>query len=125
MIRSLDRHIKDDILFTYLDTSLDVSQPLTSTTNPLEGGINAPLKAFLYAHRGWPEHHMLTAINYWLHTRSINPQPLETFINNTHPIKTTPTPKPDPDTPPEIDNTINQEHPWEDGLNIQKSWGRH
>ncbi|RTE47637.1 IS1249 family transposase [Actinobaculum sp. 352] len=44
IVHSLDRYIKDGVLFTFLDPDLDVSDPLASTTNPLEGGINAPPK---------------------------------------------------------------------------------
>lgn len=63
-VRSLDRYVKDDVLFTFLDKNLHVTNKLSSTTNYLEGGINSPLKAFLYAHRGWSENRMLTAIDY-------------------------------------------------------------
>lgn len=121
MVRSLDRYVKEGVLFTYLRTDLDVHSLLASTTNPLEGGINSPLKAFLYAHRGWPEHHMLTAINYWLYTRSIDHQPLETFMNNT----VTPSTKPElpaANRPAEIDTHINTHTPWEDNLTIRKGW---
>lgn len=69
IVRSLDRYVKDSVLFTYLDPDIDRAQPLAATTNPLEGGINAPLKSFLHAHRGWSEEHMLTALDYWLSNR--------------------------------------------------------
>lgn len=77
MIRSLDRYVKEGILFTYLRTDLDVHTTLASTTNLLEGGINSPLKTFLYAHRGWQEHRMLTAISYFLRPK---PRPETTRI---------------------------------------------
>ncbi|MEW6927717.1 hypothetical protein [Trueperella pyogenes] len=122
MIRFLDRYSKEGVLFTFLDPDLDVSAPLASTTTPLEGGINSPLKAFLSAHRGWSENRMLTAIDYWLYHRSIDPQPLETFINNT---ATTKAPRQEPQPgPTQIDNTINQNQPWEDGLTIRQGWIR-
>ncbi|MCI7551535.1 MAG: IS1249 family transposase [Arcanobacterium sp.] len=122
IVRSLDRYVKDNVLFTYLDLGIDRAQPLAATTNPLEGGINAPLKGFLHAHRGWSEEHMLTALDYWLYNRSINPQPLETFITNTRQARPEPNPKPTSDQPTEIDNHIDHEHPWEDGLHIRKGW---
>lgn len=123
MIRSLDKYVKDGILFTFLDPALNISRPLASTTNQLEGGINSPLKAFLHAHRGWSEHHMLTALDYWLYARSIDRQPLETFIN-TNTMITTPEPKPETQRPVEIDTAISTQTPWEDSLHIRKGWIR-
>lgn len=124
MIRSLDKYVKDGILFTFLNPDINHAQPLAATTNPLEGGINSPLKAFLHAHRGWSEHHMLTAIDYWLYARSIDRQPLDTFITNTRPARPVSKPKPNSDQPAEIDNAIDHEHPWEDSLHIRKGWIR-
>ncbi len=118
IVHALDRHIKDGVLFTFLEPPNQVTSKIVSTTNPLEGGANSPLKAFLHAHRGWPEEHMLTAINYFLYNRSINPQPLTNFINNnttTRPAKPTHT----TEGPVEIDHAINTQAPWEDGLNIR------
>ncbi len=68
---------------------------------------------------------MRTALNYFLYTRSINPQPLQSFATNTP--KTNqfkPEPKPEPDDPAEIDTTINTHTPWEDSLNTRKGWIR-
>lgn len=123
IVRSLDHYIKDGVLFTFLDPELSTSQPLASTTNSLEGGTNAPLKAFLRAHRGLSEPHMLTAIDYWLYARSVDHQPLETFINNTKPPKKKQLQELPPG-PVEIDTTINTQAPWEDGLHIRKGWVR-
>lgn len=118
-MRSLDRHVKDGVLFTYLDTSIDATGPLASTTNRLEGGTNSVLKAFLHSHRGLSEDHMLTAIDYYLYSRSIDHEPLESFINTT--VTTAkPRPAPTPEGPAHIDNTINTQAPWEDGLTIRK-----
>ncbi|WP_126714761.1 hypothetical protein [Trueperella pyogenes] len=69
-------------MFAFLEKDLDITSQLASTTNPLEGGVNSPLKAFLYAHRGWTQERMLTAIDYWLYHRSIDPQPRESFASN-------------------------------------------
>ena len=121
IVRALDRHVKDGVLFTFLDPDLVTEQQLASTTNRLEGGINAPLKAFLHAHHGLSEQHMLTAINYFLYSRSVDPEPLTSFINNTvtkPKLRTNQT----SDGPAHIDNTINQQTPWEDGLTIRKGW---
>ncbi|MDR6939397.1 hypothetical protein [Arcanobacterium hippocoleae] len=100
-----------------------MTSTLAATTNPLEGGINSPLKAFLHAHRGLSQERMLTAIDYWLYHHSIDPQPLETFENNTITPVVKPTPQ-DSDRPVEIDTTINTHTPWKDGLHIQKGWAR-
>lgn len=124
MIGALDRCIKDDVLFTYLARDLNTTTSLASTTNKLEGAINSPLKAFLRAHRGWSEEHMLTAIDYWLYARSINPQPLETFIDNTTIRPPQPT-REEPSGPVEIDTAINTHTPWEDNLYIRKGWVGH
>ncbi len=119
IVSALDRYVKEGVLFAFLDPTLDTTAPLDSTTNSLEGGVNAPLKLFLQAHRGWSEDHMLTAIDYYLYSRSIDAQPLETFIDNI----TTPTKKPPrttPQGPATLDTHIDQESPWEDGLRIRK-----
>ena len=66
---------------------------------------------------------MLTAIDYWLYARSVDHQPLETFINNTKPPKKKQLQELPPG-PVEIDTTINTQAPWEDGLHIRKGWVR-
>lgn len=104
MIWSLDRYVKESVLFAYLRADLDVHTTLASTTNLLEGGINSPFKTFLYAHRGWSKHRMLTAINYGLYIRSLDPKPLESFINNTNHPKAKAQEEP---RPVEIDTAIN------------------
>lgn len=122
-VRSLDRYVKDGVLFAFLEKDLDITSQLASTTNPLEGSVNSPLKAFLYAHRGWTQERMLTAIDYCLYHRSIDPQPRESFASNiitpaVKPVKDT------PDGPVEIDKAINTQQPWEDSLHIRKGWTR-
>ncbi|WP_406713442.1 hypothetical protein QEV11_07085 [Trueperella pyogenes] len=54
---------------------------------------------------------MLTAIDYWLYHRSINRQPLDTFITNTRQARPASKHKPDSDQPAETDNTIDHEQP--------------
>ena len=123
IVRSLDTHVKDGVLFTYLDPNLETTNKLRSTTNPLEGGINAPLKAYLHAHRGLTEHHMLRAMDYYLYSRSLNTQPITDFATNIE----QPTPLHANNTrpgPAEIDTTINTSAPWEDGLTIRTGWIR-
>ncbi|MEW6871468.1 hypothetical protein V3M87_07575 [Trueperella pyogenes] len=69
------------------------------------------MKGFLHAHRGWSKDHMLTALDYWLYHRSINRQPLDTFITNTRQAQPASKHKPDSDQPAKIDNTIDHEQP--------------
>lgn len=124
LVRALDGYVKAGVLFTYLDPTTGATSPLASTTNSLEGGTNAVLKTYLRAHRGLSEEHMKTALDYFLYTRSIDPQPLATFINNT-PATTKPKPEPEPDGPAYIDNAINTQAPWDDGLTIHQGWAGH
>lgn len=119
IVSALDRYVKQGVLFTFLDSSLEVSTRLESTTNRLEGGVNAPLKEFLHSHRGWSESHLLTALDYWLYSRSINTQPMSDFASNTIQPRKEPVTTPS-DKPVEIDTHIDTEHPWEDGLTIRK-----
>ena len=123
IVSALDRYVKSGVLFTYLDPTIAVTTPIASTTNRLEGGTNAVLKAFLHTHRGLSEPRMLTAIDYFLYSRSVDPQPLETFMTNTI---TTPSPRPEQshEGPAQIDSHINHQAPWEDGLTIRKGWLR-
>ncbi|MGJ9464297.1 IS1249 family transposase [Actinotignum sp. GS-2025e] len=119
IVGSLDRYVKQGVLFTFLDPTLDVSSVLESTTNRLEGGVNAPLKEFLHIHRGWSQPHLLTALDYWLYSRSINTQPMSDFASNKTQVRKKPVSTPS-DKPAEIDTHIDMERPWEDGLNIRK-----
>ena len=119
IVGSLDRYVKQGVLFTFLDPSLDVSSVLESTTNRLEGGVNAPLKEFLHIHRGWSQPHLLTALDYWLYSRSINTQPMSDCASNKTQVRKKPVSAPS-DKPAEIDTHIDMERPWEDGLNIRK-----
>lgn len=121
MVRALDRYVKDGVLFTFLALNLPVSPPLASSTNSLEGVVNSPLKSYLKAHRGWSESHMLTALDYYLYTRSPEPKPLTEFINNRAQPQVSQKPDLDPG-PVEIDTHIDLQQPWENGLHIQKGW---
>ena len=50
--RSLVRLVNAGTLFTYLDPALASAEPLPSTNNRIEGGVNAQLRAMLRDHRG-------------------------------------------------------------------------
>ncbi|MGV9183274.1 hypothetical protein [Arcanobacterium canis] len=62
---------------------------------------------------------MLTALDYYLYTRSPEPQPLTEFINNRVQPQVSQKHAPDPD-PIEIDTNIDTQQPWQDGLHTQK-----
>lgn len=58
-------------LFTYLDPNLhQPHQPIPSTSNQIEGGINAQLRAVLRNHRGMRLDHQVKTVLWWcyLHT---------------------------------------------------------
>lgn len=93
--RLLERLARDGHLFTYLDPEHD-SLAISSTTNSIEGGINAGLRDLLRRHRGMPEHHQRRAIQWWLHAHAL--APITPVIPATAP-KTKPR-KPPVDQPP-------------------------
>ena len=70
--RLLERLARDEHLFTYLAAELD-GLGISSTTNSIEGGINAGLRDLLRRHRGMPEHHQRRAIEWWLHAHALTP----------------------------------------------------
>lgn len=55
-------------LFNYLTLTDDAGSPaLKSTTNTLEGGINAVIKTLAHSHRGLTAEHQRTVIDWWLY----------------------------------------------------------
>ncbi|NMX02309.1 hypothetical protein HHJ75_11665 [Mobiluncus mulieris] len=62
-------------LFAFLNPHLQAqaTSPLPSTTNALEGGINAQIKALIRNHRGLSENHMRRAVQWWCYQHSENP----------------------------------------------------
>ena len=62
-------------LFAFLNPSLQAqaTSPLPSTTNALEGDINAQIKALIRSHRGLSENHMRRAVEWWCYLHSGNP----------------------------------------------------
>ena len=68
------------MLFTYLDPPQATLEPekLKSTTNTLEGGINAEVKRLANAHRGLTLEHQRRMIDWWLYLKTELPDdPLE------------------------------------------------
>ncbi|TLP90351.1 IS1249 family transposase [Nesterenkonia salmonea] len=78
----LERCAKHHELFTYLDASFDCE--VASTTNRIEGGINAQLRLLLRHHRGLPEEHMRRAVEWFLYLRSEDPSPPHRLIEKRH-----------------------------------------
>ncbi|QPK80624.1 IS1249 family transposase [Schaalia sp. ZJ405] len=68
---SLNTLVKKGTLFTYLDPRLHVdADPIPRTSNLIEGGINAQLRALLRVHRGMSLDHQVKTALWWcyLHT---------------------------------------------------------
>lgn len=70
--RQIDKLIKNQQLFTYLDEKLlkQVDQPIPKTTNYLEGGINSQLKHLLRIHRGLNQTHEQRLVDWYLYSKS-------------------------------------------------------
>jgi hypothetical protein len=66
-------------LFTYLAPEHE-GLAISSTTNRIEGGINAGLRELLRRHRGMPEAHQRRAVEWWLHAHAIAAPPATSLI---------------------------------------------
>jgi hypothetical protein len=76
--RQLSKLVRDQQLFTYLDSGLLTQtnqQPIPRTTNYLEGGINSQLRTKLKLHRGMKEEHQRRLVEWYLYTRTESPKP--------------------------------------------------
>ena len=71
----LEYAYKRGFLFTWLQPPHGVAEPkaLASTTNVLEGGVNAPLKEQARLHRGLPKHRQRVALDWWLYLHTQEP----------------------------------------------------
>lgn len=77
--RQLDKLLKDNQLFTYLDASLtDIHIP--RTTNYVEGGINSQLRTKLKLHRGMNQQHQFKLVEWYLYGRTNDPKPPRKFL---------------------------------------------
>lgn len=125
----LARQLREGTLFTFLDPDLNkqTTQPLTSSTNPLEGGINAQIKAVIQLHRGLSENHMRRAVEWWCYLHSENPLQPHELTQSKH---LNPQPKPEIKEPKPgpaewdigIDLTRTDYHP---DISIRKGWADH
>lgn len=73
-------------LFQYLQPDLleQVTQPVSSTTNRIEGGVNAPLRRMLSLHRGMRLPRRKRAVEWWLQQHTEVPAPVHTLIQPQH-----------------------------------------
>ena len=67
---SLDRLIRQKMLFTYLDPKLCRGEKLPSTNNRIEGGVNAQIKEMLRLHRGMSTIRRIKACYWWCYMHS-------------------------------------------------------
>lgn len=63
----LEKLVRDGHLFTYINPPEGVSRKIKATTNCLEGGINAQIKALARTHRGIFDEHQRIAVDWWLY----------------------------------------------------------
>ena len=76
--RQLDKLVRDDQLFAYLDEQLQEKtngQPIPRTTNYVEGGINSQLRTKPKLHRGMTEDHQRRLVEWYLYSRTEGPKP--------------------------------------------------
>ena len=74
---SLNKLIRQGLLFTYLDPTWD--QPMPATTNQIES-TNARLRQMLRDHRGMRLTRRIKAVFWWCYTHSAHPQPAATIL---------------------------------------------
>ena len=120
LFRSLIGH---ENLFTFLDPALTsaTGHLLHRTTSPLEGGPNKAIKELLRTHRGMPEAHARTAVDWLLESATEHPRdPWEIARAQLAepPQPAAPTPE-EPVCPALYDLGFS----WEDGNGIQHGWG--
>lgn len=65
--RLLEKLIRNGHLFTFIDPPTGVEEVVKATTNCLEGGINAQIKALARNHRGMFDEHQRIAVDWWLY----------------------------------------------------------
>lgn len=95
--RLLAKLSQRDHLFTYLNPDV-ADMNIASTTNQIEGGINAGLRDLLRRHRGMTVAHQRRAIEWWLFNHALDAPPATSLIRPEH---HEPPPKPKPiDEPP-------------------------
>lgn len=119
------------LLFNYLQAPPEAVDPtaIPSTTNALEGGINAGVKALARAHRGLSTPHQRSACDWWLYLKTEAPlDPVDIARNQAwghdaltqaHATDTSTTP-PIAGAPKTYDTAIDTTY--QHSLGIQKGW---
>ena len=74
---SLNKLIRQGLLFTYLDPTWD--HPMPATTNQIES-TNARLRQMLRDYRGMRLTRRMKAVFWWCYTHSPHPQPAATIL---------------------------------------------
>jgi len=113
----LEARVRAGDLFTFLDPKFD-GLNISSTTNRIEGGINAQLRLVLRHHRGMSIHHRRRAIDWWCYTHAEFPVPLTELAR---PEQWQPREKPtviDAETP----GSWGTEATAEEGLHARQGW---
>lgn len=70
---SLDRLIRQDVLFTFVDPAWERVMP--AMTNQIEGATNAPLRHMLRNHRGMRLTRRIKAVFWWCYMHTEHPLP--------------------------------------------------
>jgi hypothetical protein len=74
--RQIDKLIRDDQLFIYLDEQLKIQGVIVPrTSNRVEGGLNSGLQGQLYIHRGMTSQHQQKLVEWYLYVRTEGQKP--------------------------------------------------
>ncbi|WP_271396320.1 IS1249 family transposase [Neomicrococcus lactis] len=119
------RLIQEHCLFTWLDTDLqpDTGEKIHRTTSPLEGGPNKAIKELLRLHRGLPEEHARTAVDWLLESLTEHPRQPWSLVKPEHlnPAQRTKNASMESDES-QAPETYSNHFSWEDGNGIQTGW---
>jgi hypothetical protein len=119
--RLLEHLARDEQLFVYLEPAHE-DLKVESTTNRIEGAVNAQLPRVLRDHPGMTSAHARRALEWWLYLHSEHPKPPSTLIRPEHYTPAPPKPPtPEPDGPALYDTAISAE----EGLWTHKGWAGH
>nr|WP_276320059.1 IS1249 family transposase [Alloscardovia theropitheci] len=120
--RLLERLIRKQHLFTYLNTHQENHQHLLNSTNRLEGGVNKTIRRLLSLHPGLSQDHMRCAIEWTLTSMSENPVDIITYLSTHHDEAITNT-LVKPTTNEKPDTTINDHASTYDPQELQIHYG--
>ncbi|GAA2015482.1 hypothetical protein [Brevibacterium samyangense] len=108
-------------MFTWIEHG-SPEAPVASTTNALEGGVNAGVKNLLRNHRGLTEEHAVRAVDWFLWHQTADPTDPWALARPEHwtpPRRRRQAGGDEPMGPVEYDSGFS----WEDGNGIQQGWG--